>query len=98
NVIFVVGLDPPLRQGQTRYPFLVFQFAREEELEIELNVAIVIYTVFLSELWLWEFNIFKSRSRICKNSCLKDLQRFLLSIIDFYFKEPIVTPRERQRL
>ena len=38
NVIFVVGLDPPLRQGQTRYPFLVFQFQRNEETEIELNV------------------------------------------------------------
>lgn len=43
NVIFVVGLDPPLRQGQTRYPFLVFQFAREEELEIELNVEDDVY-------------------------------------------------------
>jgi len=25
HVLFVIGLDPPLRQGQTRYPFLVFQ-------------------------------------------------------------------------
>lgn len=38
NVIFVVGLDPPLRQGQTRYPFLVFQFSRNEETEVELNI------------------------------------------------------------
>jgi structure-specific recognition protein 1 len=38
NVLFVVGLDPPLRQGQTRYPFLCLQFAREEEMEVELNL------------------------------------------------------------
>ncbi|OLL23588.1 FACT complex subunit pob3, partial [Neolecta irregularis DAH-3] len=38
HVIFVVGLDPPLRQGQTRYPFLVAQFQREEEIEVELNL------------------------------------------------------------
>lgn len=43
NVIFVVGLDPPLRQGQTRYPFLVFQFLRNEETEVELNVDDEIY-------------------------------------------------------
>lgn len=43
NVIFVVGLDPPLRQGQTRYPFLVFQFLRNEETEIELNVEDDVY-------------------------------------------------------
>jgi structure-specific recognition protein 1 len=35
---FVVGVNPPLRQGQTRYPFLVFQFEREEEIELELNI------------------------------------------------------------
>ncbi|ORY79403.1 hypothetical protein BCR37DRAFT_381540 [Protomyces lactucae-debilis] len=38
NVLFIVGLDPPLRQGQTRYPFLCLQFAREEEMEVELNL------------------------------------------------------------
>lgn len=43
NVIFVVGLDPPLRQGQTRYPFLVFQFQRNEETEVELNVDDEVY-------------------------------------------------------
>lgn len=36
--IIIVQLDPPLRQGQTRYPFLVLQFLKEEELEVELNV------------------------------------------------------------
>lgn len=33
----VLGLDPPLRQGQTRYPFLVFQLAHDFEVEVELN-------------------------------------------------------------
>lgn len=37
--IVILKLDPPLRQGQTRYPFLVMQFARDEELEVELNVS-----------------------------------------------------------
>lgn len=36
--ILVVQLDPPLRQGQTRYPFLVMQFLREAEIKVELNV------------------------------------------------------------
>ncbi|KAI8147611.1 hypothetical protein BJV82DRAFT_507931 [Fennellomyces sp. T-0311] len=38
HVMFVIGLDPPLRQGQTKYPFLVFQFVREEEIDVELNL------------------------------------------------------------
>ena len=37
--LFVIGLDPPLRQGQTRYPHLVFQFEREDEVELELNLS-----------------------------------------------------------
>lgn len=38
HVSFVVGLDPPIRQGQTRYPYLVMQFVREEEMDAELNL------------------------------------------------------------
>jgi structure-specific recognition protein 1 len=38
HVLFVVGVDPPLRQGQTRYGFLVVQFTREEDMEVELNI------------------------------------------------------------
>lgn len=38
HVQFVVGLDPPIRQGQTRYPYLVLQFVRDEELDAELNL------------------------------------------------------------
>ena len=38
HVLFIVALDPPVRQGQTRYPFLVLQFPREEEMDAELNL------------------------------------------------------------
>ncbi|WBW72447.1 histone H2A-H2B chaperone, FACT complex subunit Pob3 [Schizosaccharomyces osmophilus] len=38
HVAFVIGLDPPLRQGQTRYPFLVTQFIRDEDMEVDLNM------------------------------------------------------------
>ncbi|KAG0173932.1 FACT complex subunit [Apophysomyces sp. BC1034] len=38
HVLFVIGLDPPLRQGQTKYPFLVFQFVRDDEIDVELNL------------------------------------------------------------
>ncbi|RHZ65154.1 hypothetical protein Glove_319g134 [Diversispora epigaea] len=36
--MFVIGLDPPLRQGQTLYHFLVLQFKKEEEREFQLNL------------------------------------------------------------
>ena len=36
--MFVIGLNPPIRQGQTRYPFLVFQFERDDEIEFDLNL------------------------------------------------------------
>lgn len=38
NIILVVGLDPPMRQGQTRYPYLVLQFSKQEDMEVELNL------------------------------------------------------------
>ncbi|WFD35503.1 FACT complex subunit [Malassezia cuniculi] len=38
HVLFVVALEPPIRQGQTRYPYLVLQFPREEEMDGELNL------------------------------------------------------------
>jgi structure-specific recognition protein 1 len=39
HTLIVIGLDPPLRQGQTRYPFLVMQFKRDEEVSIDLNIT-----------------------------------------------------------
>ncbi|KAK4049352.1 FACT complex subunit [Microbotryomycetes sp. JL221] len=35
---FVVNIDPPIRQGQTRYPYLVMQFVKDEIMELELNI------------------------------------------------------------
>lgn len=39
HVMIVIGLDPPLQQGQTRYPFLVMQFKRDEELSLDVNMT-----------------------------------------------------------
>ncbi|KAF2655069.1 SSrecog-domain-containing protein [Lophiostoma macrostomum CBS 122681] len=38
HTLISIGLDPPLRQGQTRYPFLVMQFKRDEEVNLDLNM------------------------------------------------------------
>ncbi|KAJ1655639.1 FACT complex subunit [Dispira simplex] len=38
HMMFIIGLDPPIRQGQTRYPFLVFQFVKDEEMDLTLNL------------------------------------------------------------
>ncbi len=34
-----LGLNVPIRQGQTRYQYLVMQFSREEEITAELNMS-----------------------------------------------------------
>lgn len=39
HVLFILGLSTPIRQGQTRYQYLVMQFAREEETTAELNMS-----------------------------------------------------------
>ncbi|ORY69803.1 uncharacterized protein BCR38DRAFT_92977 [Pseudomassariella vexata] len=38
HCMLCIGLDPPLRQGQTRYPFLVMQCKKDEEVTIDLNL------------------------------------------------------------
>ena len=38
HVLLTIGLDPPLRQGQTRYPFVVMQMVKEDERQLELNM------------------------------------------------------------
>ena len=35
-MFFCVNLDPPIKQGQTRYHYLVFSFMQEDETELEL--------------------------------------------------------------
>lgn len=39
HTLIVLGLDPPLRQGQTRYPFLVMQLKLDEEISLEMNMT-----------------------------------------------------------
>lgn len=36
QMFFVVSLDPPIKQGQTRYHYLVLLFGIEEETSLEL--------------------------------------------------------------
>ncbi|KAI8994226.1 structure-specific recognition protein-domain-containing protein [Trametes punicea] len=38
HVLFIIELSVPIRQGQTRYQYLVMQFNREEEITAELNM------------------------------------------------------------
>ena len=38
HVQLILGLDPPIRQGATRYPFLVAQLPQDEHTDAELNV------------------------------------------------------------
>ncbi|KAI1292060.1 FACT complex subunit SSRP1 [Halotydeus destructor] len=38
QVYFVLSLDPPIRQGQTRYHFLILLFNKDEETKIDLNI------------------------------------------------------------
>lgn len=38
HYLMVLSIDPPIRQGQTSYPFLVLQFQKDEETEVQLNV------------------------------------------------------------
>lgn len=39
HVQLVLGLDPPIRQGATRYPFLVAQLPKDEETQVELKLS-----------------------------------------------------------
>jgi structure-specific recognition protein 1 len=34
-----MSLNPPIRQGQTRYHFLVFEFAKEDNIDLELGLT-----------------------------------------------------------
>ncbi|KAA8492588.1 FACT complex subunit SSRP1-A [Porphyridium purpureum] len=39
HVSFVVSLDPPIRQGNTMYPHLVFNFKADEEVSVQFNIS-----------------------------------------------------------
>jgi structure-specific recognition protein 1 len=38
HVFFIASLDPPIRQGQTRYPHLVMQFVKDEKQDLTINL------------------------------------------------------------
>jgi hypothetical protein len=52
HYFFVISLDSPIKQGQTRYPHLVMQFPKEEHIEVSLNlpeyIFIPSYSIYLS--------------------------------------------------
>ncbi|KHN87755.1 FACT complex subunit ssrp1-B [Toxocara canis] len=39
HMYFVISLNPPIRQGQTRYHFLVLEFTKDEEVELDLGLT-----------------------------------------------------------
>uniref|UniRef100_H2ZR11 FACT complex subunit SSRP1 n=1 Tax=Ciona savignyi TaxID=51511 RepID=H2ZR11_CIOSA len=39
QIFFVVSLDPPLKQGMTRYHFLILLFYKEDDLAVELSLS-----------------------------------------------------------
>ena len=39
HTMITMGLEPPLRQGQTRYPFIVMQMKLDEEINLDLNLT-----------------------------------------------------------
>ncbi|XP_061899392.1 FACT complex subunit SSRP1-like [Entelurus aequoreus] len=39
QMFFVISLDPPIKQGQTRYHFLILLFSKEETIELSLNMS-----------------------------------------------------------
>lgn len=38
HVNFILGLNQAMRQGQTRYPYVVMQFDADEDIELEINM------------------------------------------------------------
>ena len=38
HIFMVIALEPPIRQGQTRYPFLVVQFAKDMDTEVDITL------------------------------------------------------------
>lgn len=39
QIFFVVSLDPPIKQGQTRYHFLIFLFYKDDEMTIDIGLT-----------------------------------------------------------
>ncbi|XP_076148404.1 FACT complex subunit SSRP1a [Alosa pseudoharengus] len=39
QMFFVISLDPPIKQGQTRYHFLILLFSKDEDISLTLNMS-----------------------------------------------------------
>ncbi|XP_041029977.1 FACT complex subunit SSRP1-like [Carcharodon carcharias] len=39
QMFFVISLDPPIKQGQTRYHFLILLFSKDDDLSLTLNMS-----------------------------------------------------------
>lgn len=39
HMFFVIGLDPPIRQGQTRYHYIVLEFNKDENVDVEIGAT-----------------------------------------------------------
>lgn len=39
HMYFVISVNPPIRQGQTRYHFLVLEFSKDEEVDLDLGLT-----------------------------------------------------------
>lgn len=68
--LIVLQIDPPLRQGQTKYPFLVMQFSREEETELELNLSDEVYEQKYKDRLKKTYD---SQTQLVVSHCLKGL-------------------------
>ncbi|KAG7195824.1 FACT complex subunit [Scheffersomyces spartinae] len=68
--LIVLQIDPPLRQGQTKYPFLVLQFVSEEETEVELNVSDEVYESKYKEKLKKKYD---SQTHLVMSHCFKGL-------------------------
>lgn len=68
--LVVLQIDPPLRQGQTRYPFLVLQFLREEETELVLNLSDEEYELKYKDRLKKSYD---SQTQLVMSHCLKGL-------------------------
>lgn len=79
--LIVLQIDPPLRQGQTRYPFLVLQFSREEETELELNLSDEVYELTYKDRLKKSYD---SKTQLVMSHCLKGLtERRLIVPLNF---------------
>jgi structure-specific recognition protein 1 len=39
QMYFVVAMDPPIKQGNTRYPFLIVMFNTDDEISVDLSIS-----------------------------------------------------------